>query len=72
MRFYTGKQFLDACRNNVSIAADGLWSRSKKIGCRVVRVATMKVYYSAIADDGVMSNTGLLFAANLSLIINSC
>jgi glucose/arabinose dehydrogenase len=39
MRFYTGKQFPDAYRNNVFIAEHGSWNRSKKIGYRVVRVA---------------------------------
>ncbi|MES1997809.1 MAG: PQQ-dependent sugar dehydrogenase [Pseudomonadota bacterium] len=38
MRFYTGKQFPDAYRNNVFIAEHGSWNRSKKIGYRVVRV----------------------------------
>jgi glucose/arabinose dehydrogenase len=38
MRFYTGRQFPDAYRNNVFIAEHGSWNRSKKIGYRVVRV----------------------------------
>jgi len=38
MRFYTGKQFPDAYRNNVFIAEHGSWNRSTKIGYRVVRV----------------------------------
>jgi len=38
MRFYTGKQFPDAYRNNVFIAEHGSWNRSKKVGYRIVRV----------------------------------
>lgn len=38
MRFYTGKQFPEAFRNNAFIAEHGSWNRSKKIGYRVVRV----------------------------------
>jgi glucose/arabinose dehydrogenase len=49
MRFYTGRQFPDAYRNNVFIAEHGSWNRSKKIGYRVVRVVLMKVCTSAVA-----------------------
>ena len=38
MRFYTGKQFPDAYRNNVFIAEHGSWNRSQKVGYQIVRV----------------------------------
>ncbi|CAH1905621.1 Glucose/sorbosone dehydrogenases [Candidatus Nitrotoga sp. HW29] len=38
MRFYTGKQFPDAYRNNVFIAEHGSWNRGQKAGYQIVRV----------------------------------
>jgi glucose/arabinose dehydrogenase len=38
MRFYDGRQFPEAYRNNVFIAEHGSWNRSRKVGYRVVRV----------------------------------
>lgn len=38
MRFYTGSQFPPEYRNNIFIAEQGSWNRSKKIGYRVKRV----------------------------------
>ena len=38
MRFYTGKQFPEAYRNNIFIAEHGSWNRSSKVGYRVARV----------------------------------
>ena len=38
MRFYTGNQFPAEYRNNIFIAEQGSWNRSKKVGYRVVRV----------------------------------
>jgi glucose/arabinose dehydrogenase len=38
MRFYTGKQFPNAYRNNVFIAEHGSWNRSQKVGYQIVRV----------------------------------
>ncbi|RFC37869.1 MAG: Glucose/arabinose dehydrogenase, beta-propeller fold [Candidatus Nitrotoga sp. SPKER] len=38
MRFYTGKQFPEAYRNNVFIAEHGSWNRSQKVGYQIVRV----------------------------------
>ena len=38
MRFYTGKQFPDAYRNNVFIAEHGSWNRNQKVGYQIVRV----------------------------------
>ncbi|HEX7438904.1 MAG TPA: PQQ-dependent sugar dehydrogenase, partial [Caldimonas sp.] len=38
MRFYDGRQFPEAYRNNIFIAEHGSWNRSRKVGYRVVRV----------------------------------
>jgi len=38
MRFYTGKQFPAAYRNQVFIAEHGSWNRSRKIGYRITLV----------------------------------
>jgi glucose/arabinose dehydrogenase len=38
MRFYAGRQFPEAYRNNIFIAEHGSWNRSRKSGYRVVRV----------------------------------
>lgn len=38
MRFYSGKQFPDAYRNQIFIAEHGSWNRSQKIGYRVTLV----------------------------------
>jgi glucose/arabinose dehydrogenase len=38
MRFYTGKQFPAAYRNQIFIAEHGSWNRSKKVGYRVTLV----------------------------------
>ena len=38
MRFYTGKQFPEAYRNQIFIAEHGSWNRSSKVGYRVTLV----------------------------------
>lgn len=38
MRFYTGEQFPVAHRNSIHIAEHGSWTRSSRVGYRVVRV----------------------------------
>ena len=38
MRFYTGRQFPDAYRNQIFIAEHGSWNRSSKVGYRVTLV----------------------------------
>lgn len=38
MRFYTGRQFPSAYRNQIFIAEHGSWNRSKKVGYRVTLV----------------------------------
>jgi len=38
MRFYTGKMFPPQYQGNVFIAEHGSWNRSKKSGCRLMRV----------------------------------
>lgn len=53
MRFYTGKMFPAAYRNQIFIAEHGSWNRSQKIGYRITRVrleGNRAVEYAVFAE----------------------
>jgi glucose/arabinose dehydrogenase len=71
MRFYTGRAFPEAYRNQVFIAEHGSWNRSKKIGYRVSLVTldgNRAVSYKPFAE-GWLTASGRVWGRPVDLLV---